>query len=81
MISRREFGILGASVVGFAALNGVGRAAPKSDDHAGHAGQDEMMAKCAKACSDCQRACDSCATHCAHLVAEGKKEHLTTLMT
>jgi hypothetical protein len=37
--------------------------------------------KCARACSDCQRACDSCATHCAHLLAEGKKEHLKTLAT
>jgi hypothetical protein len=36
---------------------------------------------CAKACNDCQRACDSCATHCAKLVATGKKEHLTTLQT
>lgn len=34
---------------------------------------------CAKACSDCQRACDSCATHCASMLADGKKEHLTTL--
>ena len=29
---------------------------------------------CAKACNDCQRACDHCTTHCATLVAEGKKE-------
>src|SRR5947209_8470720 len=36
---------------------------------------------CAKACGDCQRACDSCATHCARLVADGKKEHLKTLRT
>ena len=34
---------------------------------------------CAKACNDCQRACDQCTTHCATLVAEGKKDHLTTL--
>jgi hypothetical protein len=34
---------------------------------------------CAKACNDCQRACDMCTTHCATLIAEGKKEHLTTL--
>ena len=36
---------------------------------------------CAKACSDCLRQCGSCATHCGHLVSEGKKEHVTTLMT
>jgi hypothetical protein len=34
---------------------------------------------CAKACNECQRVCDTCATHCATLLAEGKKEHLTTL--
>jgi hypothetical protein len=39
------------------------------------------MQSCAKACSDCQRACDACATHCTHMLLEGKKEHLTTLMT
>lgn len=37
--------------------------------------------QCAKACNDCQRACDMCAAHCAKLVSEGKKEHLTTLKT
>jgi hypothetical protein len=36
---------------------------------------------CAKACGDCQRECDSCAAHCAQLIADGKKEHLTTLQT
>jgi hypothetical protein len=41
----------------------------------------ETMLACAKACSDCQRECDSCASHCARLVSEGKKAHLTTLMT
>ena len=40
-----------------------------------------MMQACAKACSDCQRECDLCASHCAHLLAEDKKEHLTTLET
>lgn len=36
---------------------------------------------CAKACGDCQRACDSCADHCARLLAQGHKEHLSTLQT
>lgn len=40
-----------------------------------------MMLACAKACSDCQRACDSCATHCADMLAEGKKDHKVTLAT
>jgi len=47
-------------------------------DHDHHGG---MFEKCAKACSDCQRACDSCGSHCAKLITEGKKEHLTTLRT
>jgi hypothetical protein len=40
-----------------------------------------IMQSCAKACSDCQRACDTCATHCAHMLNESKKDHLTTLTT
>ena len=40
---------------------------------------DTAYQACAKACNDCQRACDACTTYCATAVAEGKKEHLTTL--
>jgi len=54
------------------------KAEPGKIDHAEH---DAMMMACAKACSDCQRMCDMCATHCAHMLAEGKKEHLATLAT
>jgi hypothetical protein len=50
---------------------------PAAGAHEGH--HAEAYEQCAKACSDCQRACDSCAHHCAHLLAEGKKEHLKTL--
>jgi hypothetical protein len=39
------------------------------------------MEACAKACADCQRVCDLCSSHCAHMIAEGKKEHLATLGT
>ncbi len=46
-----------------------------------HMEHDKMLEACAKACSDCQRACDSCATHCTHLLFEGKKEHLATAMS
>lgn len=55
--------------------------APAAEDnkadtpHAGHFDQ------CAKACADCLRECESCAHHCAHMVADGKKEHLHTLGT
>ncbi len=41
---------------------------------------DPKLQECAKVCSDCQRMCNLCATHCAHLLAEGKQEHLKTLM-
>jgi hypothetical protein len=46
-----------------------------------HTEHEKMLQDCAKACSDCQRACDMCATHCAHQMHEGKKEHVETLMT
>jgi hypothetical protein len=41
---------------------------------------DSQLLECAKACSDCQLACDLCATHCAKLLADGKKDHLSSLM-
>ncbi len=44
-----------------------------------HTEHDAVMQDCAKACADCQRACDMCATHCAHLLADGKKEQLECL--
>src|SRR5262249_12263380 len=47
----------------------------------GHDHRTSMMDSCAKECSDCERACESCATHCAHMAANGKAEHLKTLQT
>jgi hypothetical protein len=41
----------------------------------------EALLSFARACNDCQRECDSCATHCAHLLHNGKQEHVKTLMT
>jgi len=55
-----------------------GTADEPSADHGHHA---HAFEHCAKACEECQRACSSCATHCAHLLAQGKKEHHTTLQT
>jgi hypothetical protein len=49
----------------------------KADPHRGHA---EMEA-CMKECARCAKECESCFNHCAHMVAEGKKEHLRTLKT
>jgi hypothetical protein len=60
---------------GSAAFTADDKAKGESHDH--HAAYDT----CAKACGDCQRACDSCATHCANLIAQGKKEHMKTLQT
>jgi hypothetical protein len=34
---------------------------------------------CAKACAICQNQCESCFNHCAHLVADGKKEHVRSM--
>ena len=50
--------------------------ADKHADHKMHAGHEA----CAKACNDCQRACDACASHCAVMLAEGKKDHLANVM-
>lgn len=52
-----------------------GRAEDKDHPHAEH------FAACAKACADCQQQCDMCFHHCASLLAEGKKEHATTMNT
>lgn len=81
MIGRREFGVAGLSAVALAAVDGSVFAQEKTKATGAHAEHDEMLQACAKACSDCQRACGMCATHCAHLLADGKKEHGTTLAT
>jgi hypothetical protein len=78
MFNRREFGMTGVTALAAAAFSGTALAEQKSNAHAEH---DEMLQKCAEACSDCQRECDSCATHCGHMLSEGKKDHLKTLMT
>jgi len=82
MNTRKVGGISGVAlalaIVGVVVCAQQGRTQEKKVAHTEH---DEARQACAKACSDCQRACDTCATHCAHLTAEGKKEHLTTLMS
>ena len=65
------------AIVGVDAYTQQTQAAEKK---AGQSGHHAMMQDCAKICSDCQRACDMCATHCANLLAEGKKEHLACLL-
>jgi hypothetical protein len=83
MFDRREFGIAGLSAVALAGVPGAVLAQERSKQAAGapHSPHEEMFQECAKACSDCQRECDACATHCAHMLASGQKEHITTLMT
>lgn len=81
MIGRRAFSLTGLSALALGTLEGtVFAQAPAAGAHH-HSEHDPMLQACAKACSDCQRMCDMCATHCAHLLADGKKEHLTTLGT
>ena len=65
------------AIVGVDAFVRQAQAAEKKTDHTEHFA---LMQECAKVCSDCQRACDLCATHCANLLADGKKEHLACLM-
>ena len=67
--------ILAVLALVVAAFTAEGKARDKSHDHAA------AYDTCDKACGDCQRECDSCATHCAKLIADGKKEHLKTLQT
>ena len=61
------------------ALFGFAQQGQTQDKKVDHMEHNEMLQACAKACSDCQRMCDMCATHCSHMLAEGKKEHMPTL--
>jgi hypothetical protein len=70
-----------AMVVGAAALMLVACWSVSAKEAADKDAHGEHFTACAKACADCMRECESCAHHCAYQVAEGKKEHLTTLGT
>ncbi|CAN5152745.1 hypothetical protein BH11PLA2_BH11PLA2_47010 [soil metagenome] len=73
-------GVIGVALIAFAFFGASAsgqKAEPKKVDHMEH---NEMMQACSKACSECQRACDTCATHCTHMLQEGKKDHLATAM-
>jgi hypothetical protein len=77
----RIFGGIGATMLALAIVSGAvlaqqGQTPGNKGDHIEH---HAMLQACAKACSDCQRSCDLCVTHCSHLLADSKKEYLTTL--
>jgi hypothetical protein len=55
--------------------------AVQPDSPGAKGGHDAAYEQCAKACNDCEQICAACATHCADLLAQGKKEHLKTLAT
>jgi hypothetical protein len=59
----------------------VGGQSIRADDKAKDQAHQTYYMECAKACTMCLRECESCAHHCAHLLTEGKKEHLRTLGT
>jgi len=70
-----------ASILVVAALGSL-QAEPKAPEKGSrHTEHSVTIQQCAKACSDCQRACDQCATHCVHLLRDGKVEHMATLMS
>lgn len=85
MTHQRTLGLAAVAValaVSFAALVNSSAAGQQEKPRAGTQDQHfQAIESCAKACSDCQRICDMCATHCAQLVAQGKREHLRTLQT
>src|SRR5690348_1797686 len=81
MVGRREFGALGLSAAAALAINSAVGQEKKSTDDDAHSAHDEILRKCADACNACQRECDSCALHCAHMLVNGKKQHMITLQT
>jgi hypothetical protein len=64
-----------SALVGFAFMGAQAQTLQHVDNHGSN------MDQCATACAECMRACESCASHCAHMVASGDKEHLVTLGT
>jgi hypothetical protein len=70
---------LAAAAVALALAGGLGalRLSAADDPHRGHA---EMEA-CMKECARCAKECEMCVNHCAHMLADGKKEHLRSLKT
>lgn len=74
-------GVLALGVLTWTMASALRSGSAADDQPGGHEQHAHAFHHCAKACADCQIACDSCAHHCAHMVADGKKDHLTTLQT
>jgi len=74
MIARRRIHLCSAYLVAWIATSATVFAQDAHDRGA-------VYTKCAQACGDCQRQCDACARHCADMLADGMKEHITTLRT
>lgn len=84
-MNRRNLGVALALMtviaLGVAVAQQPKKAAKSAKPVIEHSEHNEGLQACAKACSDCQRECDVCSTHCGHLLVEGKKDHMMTLMT
>jgi hypothetical protein len=76
--SRLTLPFLAATVVVFAS-HGWAAAQAQPQQHGEHGS--DMMQQCARACTHCLRECESCASHCAYMVADGRKDHLHQLGT
>lgn len=80
MVQRRLLVLLGLCATAVFAVSATiwGADEPAAAQHEGH---NAHMQHCGKVCADCMLACESCARHCAHEVAAGHKDHMTTLGT
>src|SRR5581483_8830580 len=73
-------GLLGLMAAGLLVLTATAEDR-KAEDKKADTHHAMAFMECAKACDDCARICDACGAHCADLIANGKREHLTTLQT
>jgi hypothetical protein len=78
MKGRTIWRIVVVLVVGLPVVGGRNAIA---DDKSKDQAHDTHYVECAKACTMCLRECESCAHHCAHLLTDGKKDHLRSLGT
>jgi hypothetical protein len=75
MNSCKRLGLATLGLLALALTSSIGEEKRSADKHGG------MMMECAKECGICAGSCDACSAHCARMLADGKREHLTTLRT